>query len=70
MIWNYQDNDIFVKSMQSQDVLSIFDKMIEITERNSVEEVSVNTAVILCTYAIRKAADPLFYEQNTPTLDI
>ena len=46
--------------MQWQDVLSIFNEMIEITERNSVDEVSVNTAVILCTDAIRKVADPLF----------
>ena len=61
MIWNHQDKDIFVESMQSQDVLSIFNEMIEITERNSVDEVSVNTAVILCTDAIRKAADPLFF---------
>ena len=57
MIWNHQDKDIFVESMQSQDVLSIFSEMIEITERNSVDEESVNTAVILCTDAIRKAAE-------------
>ena len=64
MIWNHQDKDIFVESMQSQDVLSIFSEMIEITERNSVDEVSVNTAVILCTDAIRKAADPLFLRKK------
>ena len=50
MIWNHQDTDIFVESMQSQEVLSIFNEMIEITERNSVDEVSVNTVVILIVY--------------------
>ena len=70
MIWNHQDKDIFVESMQWQDVLSIFNEMIEITERNSVDEVSVNTAVMFVQMPLEKLQTLYFWGKNTLTLEI